>query len=128
MPLNRERGERLDHKTLCFGHVVVPNKKWRDTAHFSHACKMARESFRKTKRILPRLIKFDDDEWMVQEYPIHGAVAFLFHKRLNGRDYFFAAPFWLSKKVQAELATVGRWGAVSDLEEPRASSIIQVMG
>jgi hypothetical protein len=128
LPLDRVNGEKGDHKLLGFGHRVAPNAKWRDTEFFAHACKMAVESFRKTRKILPRLIKFDDDEWMVQEYPIQGAIVFFFQKRLAGRDFYFAAPFWLSKKVQAELATVGRWGTISDLQEPRASSIIQVRG
>lgn len=128
MPLDRVNGEKCDHPSLNWGHVVAPNKKWKDTVFFAHACKMARESFRKTKKILPRHIHFDDDEWMVQEYPVQGALLFLFQKRLNGKDYYASPRFWLTHKMQTELAAVGKWGAVSSLELPRASSIIQLRG
>jgi hypothetical protein len=103
--LDRTNGEPIDG--LGNGFIVVPNAKWSDTAFWQDAFKAARESFHAAGAMLPVFIS--DQDVIVQEYPMDGVLAFLFHRKIAGEDYYHPEVFQLSPGVIAELKSAGRW-------------------
>jgi hypothetical protein len=105
MPLNREHGEYAS--SIGPGHIVAPNRRWRSTRFFENASEQTIHAFRLIK--YPRRPHFTDEDWMVQEYPVQGALCFFFCKVHRGQEFYHAAPFWLTSGVMGELMAVGLW-------------------
>lgn len=105
--LNKERGEIIGD--LGRGFRIVPNEKWRDTMLWTQAAKFAVAAFVKSGALLP--IHFDDDHVLVQEYPIDSKIAFIFERKVAGKEMLYPYVFSLSPKAIAELRVSGRWPA-----------------
>lgn len=104
--LNHMLGEPIGK--LGIGQVV-PVSKWADTTLFDFACERAEQSFVRAGAILP--IEFEEQEILVQEYPAAQppAIAFLFTKKIAGKQKYHPCVINLTPEIVSELVTAGRW-------------------
>lgn len=91
------------------GFRVVPNAKWRDTLLWTQASENAIRAFCTSGALLP--ISFSDDDILVQEYPLRNQIAFIFERRVAGKEMIYPYVFTLSPNAVAELRNTGRWPA-----------------
>ena len=106
MPLDKHKGELIGY--LGDDYVVVPLAQWGDTPLYRQAEDAAAAAFMASGAIVP--FSFDDHDVVVQEYPRKHKLAFLFQKRIKGKEHFYPYVFDLPPQVVTELALVGRWG------------------
>lgn len=104
MPLNRVMGEKLDGMSR---YEVVPTADWSDTGLFEEAVRLAKDSFAQAGALMPVIIK--EDDCLVQEYPDEPAIAFIFQRKVGGREMFYPFILGLSPGVVADLRVAGRW-------------------
>ena len=110
MPLNHERGETLGD---LGSYVVVSVEKWDATPLFSEAATKAAKVFAKAGALLP--ITFGEREVLVQEYhrpaPQMSTLAFIFLKRIAGREEYYPYIYELDGKAVGELTSMGLWSS-----------------
>lgn len=105
MPLNQEYGEILK----AYGPVFdkVPVQKWADTPMYDEAYKNALAAFRKKVR---GTVRFDPEtEISVQEYHHLNNLVFIFHKQINGVDFYHVVPILFPEEQIEHLILTNRW-------------------
>lgn len=105
MALNR-KGEIVGDLGRDF--VVVPLARWGGTDLYMKAEAAAAQAFLSAGALAP--LSIDDEDVMVQEYPTHHKLVFLFQRRIAGKEHFYPFVYDLPPTLVAELKTVGRWG------------------
>jgi hypothetical protein len=105
MSFDRIAGERLEGLGDRFR--VVPNRKWRETPLFSNAAHNAAKAFMDEGALWPVL--FDDEEFIVQEYPSDHKVAFVFEKRIRNKLRYFVWVWDIPDEGIRELKADGKW-------------------
>ena len=123
--LNMEMGEAIEGLGPNFR--VVPVSKWSEltrlqvpyqTPHpfrtiitqrpmFMDALEHAKDAFIKAGAVLP--IDIHEDQSLVQEYPEHPAVAFIFKRRIGVEWKYVVRKYDLSPSSVAWLKATGRW-------------------
>ncbi len=106
MALDRTKGEIIG--SLGVDYIVVPLNRWADTPLYLQAEEHAAKAFLSAGALAPLTI--DDEDVLVQEYPARNKLAFLFQRRIAGKEHFYPYIFDLPDNMVAELRTVGRWG------------------
>ena len=105
MPLDRTNGELVGD--LGKGFRIVPVQKWRDTFLWDDAVRRARQAFKKAGALLP--IHIGDDSILVQEYPTQDRIAFIFERRVAGKERLFPAVYRMNAAMKEQLVQTGRW-------------------
>lgn len=110
IPLDKTSGEAIEG--LDDHYRVVSPALWRDTGFFEEAARAAERAFIASGAIGP--LWFDEENVSVQQYDKTYKLAFLFSKRVAGKNlvypYVFTLPFFLIPELEAS----GRW-----LKQPR---------
>jgi hypothetical protein len=125
MPLKLVAGEHL--KVMQTKPIVMPLDKWQDTAFFSQAAELAENSFARSDkrrkgwkgsiRGEKRRFIFGPNEVLIQVYPWEPtgpAVAFVFSKKVQGKELYAPFVIRLSPGVVGELRQAGRWPVMID--------------
>lgn len=86
---------------------AVPVQKWADSSFFAFAINRAEESMLKAGALLP--INFDQTEIICMEYHRQHKLAFVFHRRIAGKDVYHPCVIDLSDEVIKELRATNRW-------------------
>lgn len=105
MPLDKTNGEIVGE--LGRGFRIVPNSKWRDTHLWDDAVERAREAFKKAGSWLP--ITLTDDHILVQEYPSQDRIAFIFERKVAGKERLVPVVYTIGAQMKAHLVQMGRW-------------------
>lgn len=111
MPLDPEKGEIIDG--LGSLYRVAPKEKWERTPMFEEARIKANEAFRRTagkfvSDVTPALT-IDSENFIVQEYPFTGQLAFVFSAKVNGEESFYPYVFQLPPQMTDALHVQGMW-------------------
>lgn len=106
MPFNRETGEIIGNLGSDF--VISTAERWGATGLLLVAIEHAVEAFTSSGAVLPITIR--PDEILVQEYPRQNKVAFLFQRRIAGKEHFYPYVFDLPPQMITKLAASGLWG------------------
>ncbi len=106
MPLNRETGEIIGD--LGTSYYIAPFARWVDTPLFGEACSQAADAFISAGALLP--VDFREPDVLIQEYPDTNRVAFVFQRKIGGREHFYPYIFALPHPMVQSLRLTGRWG------------------
>ncbi len=86
---------------------VMPTAPWNDTAFFNEACSAAAEAFTNAGACFP--ITFYQDDVLVQQYPDHHMLEFVFARDICGEEHHYRYGYSLTQPMVAELQVTGRW-------------------
>ncbi len=106
MPLNRQTGELIGD--LGPHYQIAPLDRWASTPLYAQAEKHAAEAFFAAGALAP--LYFRDDDVLVQEYPSQRKLAFLFQRKIAGKEHFYPYVFDLPDDMVAQLRAIGKWG------------------
>lgn len=106
MPLDRKNGEIVGDLGRDF--QVAPLDRWAGTPLFAEASAHASRAFIQAGALLP--IEYRDQDVLIQEYPRQHKIAFLFQRRIAGKEHFYPYVFDLPIKLVEHLRASGKWG------------------
>lgn len=108
MPLDHAKGEIIGD--LGTDYVVAPFLRYAGTPLHWDAMRHAVAAFQAAGALLP--ITFEPDDVLIQEYPRHNKLAFVFQRRIAGKEHLYPFVFDMPPKMVAELKNLGKWGHV----------------
>ena len=115
MPLNHEEGEVLTGEGLEKAmYRVVPLEKWKGHQLFEIAAGYAILAFAQSTGS-PILdvggwkAGFQDDQVLVQEYPLHNRLAFIFTTSHAGENLYYPYIWTLPDETVSELINTNKW-------------------
>lgn len=106
MPLDREKGEVIGD--LGSDYIIGKIETWAPTDMFVVAYSNAIDAFIACGAVPPISIKPEDV--MIQEYPSLNKLAFLFQRRIAGKEHFYPFVFDLPMQMIRDLRASGKWG------------------